>query len=164
MCTLENSSGRVILKKISTPLQPDGGVYSTHLSETYNTLAARKQLKNVKIDNACIKDTHFELILYFLKCYWPTTTIGYIYTMPISYTDIIKTVLPCKDKRQYLLTLQVSRYCLLDLQSRVVVCNPLLGAKYVFTHQDLHSFVSNPKIWQIFTHLKLWIAVKRVKI
>ena len=29
------------------------------------------------------------------------------------------TILPCKGKRQYLLTLQVSRYCLLPLQSSI---------------------------------------------
>ena len=33
--------------------------------------------------------------------------------------ELCSIVLPCKAKMQYLLTLQVSRYCLLTLQSRV---------------------------------------------
>ena len=31
----------------------------------------------------------------------------------------VHSILPCKAKRQYLLTLQVSRYCLLALQSGI---------------------------------------------
>ena len=36
-----------------------------------------------------------------------------------NYLIILESILPCKTKRQYLLTLQVSRYCLLALQSSI---------------------------------------------
>ena len=37
--------------------------------------------------------------------------------LPEAHLEIVKTMDTCKAKRQYLLTLQVSRYCLLALQS-----------------------------------------------
>ena len=38
-------------------------------------------------------------------------------------TAMVSAALPCKAKRQYLLTLQVSRYCLLALQSSAAVAS-----------------------------------------
>ena len=49
--------------------------------------------------------------------------------------------LPCKAKRQYLLTLQVSRYCLLALQSRAGV---------------LHLYAYCRLVWWAMVYINLW--------
>ena len=65
-----------------------------------------------------------------------------------------KQILPfafarAKGKRQYLLTLQVSRYCLLPLHGSIVVCNPLIAYKItvigneMFYHKICKCLVSN---------------------
>ena len=51
-----------------------------------------------------------------------STTLFVPISLPASMTLTIDTSLPSKIKRQYLLTVQVSRYCSLDLQNRTVQC------------------------------------------
>ena len=46
------------------------------------------------------------------------------------------SILPCKGKRQYLLTLQVSRYCLLPLQGSIVLHSLTLTQYFCVNHGD----------------------------
>ena len=75
----------------------------------------------------------FQLITYYVFCLWywqdVIQTLWYFscdqrvdpYVMVLCVSRYDPDVMPCKAKRQYLLTLQVSRYSLLSLRSRVVV-------------------------------------------
>ena len=55
---------------------------------------------------------------------WRLCPSTYSIRVPIPViTAMVSAALPCKAKRQYLLTLQVSRYCLLALQSSAAVAS-----------------------------------------
>ena len=72
-------------------------------------------------------------------------------------------MLLCKAKMQYLLTLQVSRYCILTLQSSTAVFISPSNKKMARKNEKyicqidimLDSICTN---WVIFTYLKLWFA------